>query len=69
MWMSCLLVLLSTGAFLKWIYLLKVIMIVIMSTAFIVAHEMVAPHTVSEVYKDLNFVGSANESQLLIQER
>ena len=53
MWMSWLLVMISTASFLKWIHIIKVSMIVLMFIAFIVVREMTAIDSVQGMYDEL----------------
>ena len=53
MWMSWLLVMISTASFLKWMHIIKVSMIVLMFIAFIVVREMTAIDSVQGMYDEL----------------
>ena len=53
MWMSWLLVMISTASFLKWMHIIKVSMIVLMFIAFIVVREMTAIDSVQDMYDEL----------------
>ena len=53
MWMSWLLVMVSTASFLKWMLIIKVSMIVLMFIAFIVVREMTAIDSVQGMYDEL----------------
>ena len=53
MWMSWLLVMISTASFLKWMHIIKVSVIVLMFIAFIVVREMTAIDSVQGMYVEL----------------
>ena len=53
MWMSWLLVMISTASFLKWMHIIKVSMIVLMFIAFIVVREMTTIDSVQGMYDEL----------------
>lgn len=54
MWLTWLLVMLSTIAFLKWLYMIKVLLISLLMCAYILVHELTADIPINDFYKQLS---------------